>query len=110
MKTILHTISTFIFLGYATAGALEKTEISFAFIGATDSSAYKGVAQGIHEANLQGQFLSQSYSLTEFTGENIDAIDPDEFIAIIVATEYRRPAAGRRSFQGSCNPQCERTR
>ena len=86
MKTILHTISTLIFLGYATAGALEKTEISFAFIGATDSSAYKGVAQGIHEANLQGQFLSQSYSLTEFTGENIDAIDPDGFIAIIVAT------------------------
>ena len=56
MKTIFLTVTTFIFLGYVTAGATEMTEINFAFIGATDSNAYDGVAQGIHEANLQGRF------------------------------------------------------
>ncbi len=86
MKTIIHTITACILLGYATAGSSEITKISFAFIGATNSSAYNGIAQGIHEANLQGRFLNQSYSLTEFTGEDIDSINGDEFIAIIVAT------------------------
>ncbi len=86
MKTIILTVTTFIFLGCLTTGAMEKTEISFAYIGAEDSSAYDGVAQGIHEANLQGRFLGQNYSLHEFSGDNMDAIDPAGFIAIIVAT------------------------
>ena len=86
MRTIFYTITTFIFLGWTAAGAVDITETSFAFIGDTDSSAHTGVAQGIHEANLQGQFLGQSYSLQEFSGGDIDAIDPDRFIAVIIAT------------------------
>ena len=87
MKTIFFTITSFIFLASATAGATDVTEISFAFIGDADGSAHTGVAQGIHEANLQGQFLGQNYSLQEFSGDNIDVIDPGKFIAIIVATD-----------------------
>jgi len=86
MKIISNTITTLIFLGYVSAGAMEKTEISFAFIGDTGSNAYDGVAQGIHEANLQGRFLGQNYTLHEFSADNMDTIDPDRFIAIIVAT------------------------
>ena len=86
MKTIFLTVTTFIFLGYVSAGATEMTEINFAFIGATDSNAYDGVAQGIHEANLQGRFLGQNYTLHEFSADNLDAIDPDMFIAFIVAS------------------------
>ena len=86
MKTIFYTFTTFIFLASATAGAADITETSFAFIGDTDSSAHTGVAQGIHEANLQGQFLGQNYSLEEFSGDDLDAIDPDKFIAVIIAT------------------------
>ena len=86
MKTTFYTITTFILLGWAVAGAADITEVSFAFIGDADGSAHTGVAQGIHEANLQGQFLGQNYSLQEFSGDNIDAIEPDRFIAIIVAT------------------------
>ena len=86
MNTLKFTVAAFIFLGCATAGAAEKTEISFAFIGATDSAAYDGVAQGIHEANLQGRFLGQNYTLHEFSADNMDAIDPGMFIALIVAT------------------------
>ena len=87
MKTIIYRITALIFLASATAGVADITETSFAFIGDTDSSAYRGIAQGIHEANLQGQFLGQSYSLQEFSGDDLDIIDPDRFIAIIVATD-----------------------
>ena len=86
MNTLKITIAAFIFLGCVTAGAVEKTEINFAFISATDGNAYDGVAQGIHEANLQGRFLGQNYTLHEFSGDNMDAIDPGMFIALIVAT------------------------
>lgn len=87
MKTIIYRITALIFLMSGTAGATDITEISFAFIGDADSGAHTGVAQGIHEANLQGQFLGQNYSLQEFSRHDIDAIDPDRFIAIIVATD-----------------------
>ena len=86
MNTLKSTIAAFIFLGCLTTGAMETTEISFAFIGATDSAAYDGVAQGIHEANLQGRFLGQNYTLHEFSADHMDAIDPGMFIALIVAT------------------------
>ena len=86
MKTFFYTSTTFIFLAFAIAGAADVIEISLAFVGDTDSSAYTGVAQGVHEANLQGQFLGQNYSLAEFSGDDIDTIDPGKFIAVIVAT------------------------
>ena len=86
MKTIIFTAATFILLAATGAGAADITEVSFAFIGEVDGSAHKGVAQGIHEANLQGQFLGQNYTLQEFGEEDLEAIDPDRFIAVIVAT------------------------
>ena len=87
MKTVISKAVIFISLTCSGAGAAEMTEISFAFIGDADGSAHTGVAQGVHEANLQGQFLGQNYTLEEFNGDDIDSIDPDRFIAIIVATD-----------------------
>ena len=95
MKTVFSTITTFLFL--VSAAAADITEISFAFIGEAGGSAHTGVAQGIHEAKLQGQFLGQNYSLHEFSGDHLDAIDPGKFIAVIVATnaDDLRRAGGR---------------
>ena len=88
MKTLFYKITASILLASTTAGAAEITEVSFAFIGAADSSAHAGVAQGVHEANLQGQFLGQHYSLEEFSGgAGLDSIDPGRYIAIIIATD-----------------------
>ncbi len=91
MRTILYTFTTFIFLACATVGAADMSkdigEVRFAFIGEVGSNAHTGVAQGIHEANLQGQFLGQNYTLQEFSGNDLDEIDADGFIAIIVATD-----------------------
>ena len=97
MKIFNFILTTYIFLGCITAGAVEITEISFAFIGNTDNDAYDGVAQGIHEANLQGRFLGQNYTLHEFSADDVYAIDPGMFIAIFVATnaDDLRQAGGR---------------
>ena len=80
MKSVVFII---LCLAWSGAGAIE---IRIAFIGPDNNSAYKGVEQGIHEANLQGRFLGRSYSLHKFSSADMDAIDPAGFIAIIVST------------------------
>jgi len=42
----------------------QSNEIKLSFIGDKDSHAFMGVRQGIDEANIQGVFLGQRYSLT----------------------------------------------
>ena len=42
----------------------QSNEIKLSFIGDTDSQAFMGIKQGIEEANAQGIFLGQHYSLT----------------------------------------------
>lgn len=95
MKTFFYTFTTFMLLACATVGAADMAtdvsrdiaEVRFAFIGEAGGNAHSGVAQGIHEANLQGQFLGQNYTLQEFRGNDLSEIDPDRFIAIVVATD-----------------------
>jgi len=49
---------------FSASGATNQTnEIKLSFIGNYDSQAFLGVKQGIDEANIQGQFLGQSYVL-----------------------------------------------
>lgn len=42
----------------------QASEIKLSFIGDRNSQVFMGVKQGIDEANMQGKFLQQSYSLT----------------------------------------------
>jgi hypothetical protein len=42
----------------------QSNDIKLSFIGDTDSQAYMGIKQGIDEANAQGVFIGQNYSLT----------------------------------------------
>lgn len=87
MKIIFFAIISLVFPGWAAVNADPMEEIKFALIGDEESSAYNGVMQGIHEANLQGRFLGQGYSLHGFAGEHLDGINPGEFIAFIIATD-----------------------
>ena len=89
MKTSRFTLSALsLLISGLISGAVfatKQTEINFAFIGAANDGAYNGVALGLAEANLQGQFLNQRYAMQEFSMDNLDALDPERFIAIIVA-------------------------
>ena len=86
MKTLVLIICTLTSVVSTAAVTANQTEINFAFIGPAQGGAYNGVALGLAEANLQGQFLNQNYTLQEFSMDNLDALDPQRFIAIIMAT------------------------
>ena len=51
------------------ASAVAALEIRLAYVGSTDESAWLGVMQGQHEANIQGRFLDQNYVVEAMTAE-----------------------------------------
>lgn len=57
----------------AAAHATAAQEVSIAFVGDRNSSAWLGAQQGLEEARLQGEFLGLQYSLTDDAGK-ADAI------------------------------------
>lgn len=66
---------------YANATTNQSNEIKLSFIGDSDSQAFLGVQQGIDEANAQGIFLGQVYSLTA---------TPSSSIAIFAAMDAKK--------------------
>ncbi len=85
MKIRIITATILLFIAHHSTVASQQVEIQYAFIGDAKSSAYKGVEQGIIEANLQGRFLGQTYSLRRFDDSDLSHIKADEYIAIIAA-------------------------
>lgn len=69
----------------ACAGAVSAAQIPVrvAFIGNTAGTARAGVEQGIDEANVQGRFLGQNYTLVDATAADL----PGDFSAVIVAAD-----------------------
>ncbi len=63
--------------------AAPAAEIVLVFVGPTDSSAYKGARQGLEEAQAQGEFLGQHYTLTV---QATSSPHPLQATAIIAAT------------------------
>ncbi len=51
--------------------AADKLEVSLVFFGEASSMASLGVVQGIDEANFQGEFLGQSYTIKNYDVEDI---------------------------------------
>jgi hypothetical protein len=65
----------------ANANTKQSNEIKLSFIGDSESQAFLGVQQGIDEANTQGKFLGQVYSLTT---------SPSSSIAIFAAIDAKK--------------------
>ncbi|MBT7950953.1 MAG: hypothetical protein HN764_04960 [Gammaproteobacteria bacterium] len=87
MKRFLSPISA-IFLCLSTQFiTAEPTEIVFAYIGDTEHSAYSGISQGLHEANIQGQFLGQKYTLETFSDASELPGNTDKFLAFLSAQQ-----------------------
>ncbi len=63
----------------------ENIEATFLFVGDKSSQAYFGANQGLVEANLQGEFLGQKYTLTNTTIDNIDSNLDSSVAAILVS-------------------------
>jgi len=64
-KCKLNIVALLISVNFSASGTTNQSnEIKLSFIGDKDSHAFMGVKQGIDEANIQGIFLGQRYSLT----------------------------------------------
>ncbi len=65
----------------------ETTEINLSFIGDTNSLAYQGAQQGRDEANIQGRFMGQNYTL------NASPEDSTAIVAAVDAESLRKLSA-----------------
>ena len=69
-------------------GVLAETDkFRFAFIGDSGNSAYLGAKQGLDEANLQGRFLNQNYTMDIINSEDALTTDYSDYIAVIAAVD-----------------------
>ncbi|MCY4514256.1 MAG: hypothetical protein OXC69_03820 [Candidatus Tectomicrobia bacterium] len=68
----------------SSASAVAALEIRLAYIGGTEGSAWLGVMQGQHEANIQGRFLDQNYVVEAMTVEALSQSQAP--IAAIIAS------------------------
>ncbi len=90
-----HTIfNALIYLLLLSSGAQvqaqAQVEIAFAYMGDKTHSAFTGVEQGLSEANLQGQFLGQRYSVQVFDEPSDLPVDTGHFIAFLSALDSQQ--------------------
>ena len=63
----------------------EVMNVPLHYVGPTEGSVWLGVQQGLDEANMQGQFLGQKYTLQVVTAEKLMALG--HVTAILLATD-----------------------
>ena len=80
--------------------AQAQIEIIFAYVGDSKHSAFTGVEQGLSEANLQGQFLGQTYSVEVFSEISELPAEGNRFVAFLSAldSENLRSLADNKKF------------
>lgn len=69
----------------AMAGAAAQRDIDIAYVGQSGSQAHKGVLQGLSEANLQGRFLGQSYTVEVFQSADAAIAAGGDWLALVSA-------------------------
>jgi len=62
-----------------------ELDVKLHYVGPTNGSAWLGMQQGLSEANLQGQFLGQKYSIEPVSIEQLAELD--SVTAILLATD-----------------------
>ncbi len=62
-------------------------EVNLAFVGDENHPAYLGAKQGLNEANLQGQFLGQKYTLTTIASKDALNIDYANYLTVVTAVD-----------------------
>jgi ABC-type branched-subunit amino acid transport system substrate-binding protein len=65
--------------------AMAVLDVKMHYVGSTDGSAWLGVQQGIDEANLQGMFLGQNYSITATSAAELAA--SENVTAVLVSAD-----------------------
>jgi hypothetical protein len=72
-------------IGLSQSLMAQVQDVSLHYVGPTEGSVWQGVQQGLDEANIQGEFLGQKYTLQVVSMEELMALD--DATAILLATD-----------------------
>ncbi len=89
MNKLLHSFILFFGLALSSVIYAETLETHFLYIGDVNHTAFKGAEQGLAEANLQGQFLNQTYILDAAGIDEIADMDLSKYSAILAAVDAK---------------------
>jgi len=65
----------------------EIVKVNFLYVGPTEGSVWLGVQQGLKEANIQGQFLGQEYSLQAVTVDKLKPTGSETAVIVALPTD-----------------------
>ncbi|NQY27620.1 MAG: hypothetical protein HRT92_10675 [Piscirickettsiaceae bacterium] len=66
----------------------ETMDVKLHYVGPTEGSAWLGVQQGLDEANIQGEFLGQKYSVVSVTLDELKTLE--SVTAVLLAMDAER--------------------
>lgn len=72
----------------------EIVKVKFLYVGPTEGSVWLGVQQGLKEANIQGQFLGQEYSLQTVTVDELKQTESETAVLLAVSSDEVLEIAG----------------
>lgn len=67
------------------AAQAEVLDIELHYVGPTQGSVWSGMQQGLEEANLQGEFLGQKYTITPIALKDLEQLE--SVTAVLMATD-----------------------
>lgn len=79
--TLMHAVST------VRAQDTAPVSVTIGYAGDAASSAYRGASQGLAEANVQGRFLGQTYTLVPVAAADGAGDAAQSYVAIVAALE-----------------------
>lgn len=75
-------------IGLSSSLMAEVIEVRLHYVGPTEGSVWQGLQQGLEEANIQGDFLGQKYTLQPVTPAQLMALN--NVTAILLATDEQQ--------------------
>ena len=72
-------------IAFSHVALADVIDVRLYYVGPTDGSVWRGMQQGLEEANLQGEFLGQKYELHAVTEKELAGLD--SVTAILLATD-----------------------
>lgn len=76
----------------------EVIDVRLHYIGPTEGSVWLGMQQGLDEANIQGEFLGQKYSILPTTVEELDKLDSITALLFAIDAEQVKAVAQAEKF------------
>lgn len=86
MIKIKYWLAVMVMLLSASALRADMIDVVLHYVGPTEGSAWLGVQQGLDEANIQGEFLGQKYSVQVVTREELTQLE--SVTAILLAMDF----------------------